>query len=165
MHGTMNLKHIFIFELFSIDLMWCWMSQLQRYVWLKYWLYLGFLSGRWRCDCDPQGYVKFVVCSVVSSFPPAILYLPAFCTSEKFLHTNQTNIDITWLTTTQNRRRCLFYRHIAVVLFSLSIFSDKILRGLSELSRQSGRRRSAKLVPTFADRGVSRGQHNGSHGR
>ena len=27
--------------------------------------------------------------------------------------------------------------------------------------RQSGRRRSAKLVPTFADRGVSRGQRNG----
>ena len=32
----------------------------------------------------------------------------------------------------------------------------------SELYRQSGRRRSAKLVPTFADRGVSRGQCNGS---
>ena len=32
----------------------------------------------------------------------------------------------------------------------------------SELYRQSGRRRSAKLVPTFADRGVSRGQSNGS---
>jgi len=31
-----------------------------------------------------------------------------------------------------------------------------------ELYRQSGRRRSAKLVPTFADRGVSRGQRNGS---
>ena len=32
----------------------------------------------------------------------------------------------------------------------------------SELYRQSGRRRSEKLVPTFADRGVSRGQRNGS---
>ena len=32
----------------------------------------------------------------------------------------------------------------------------------SELYRQSGRRRSAKLVPTFADRGVSRGQRKGS---
>ena len=31
-----------------------------------------------------------------------------------------------------------------------------------ELYRQGGRRRSAKLVPTFADRGVSRGQRNGS---
>ena len=31
-----------------------------------------------------------------------------------------------------------------------------------ELYRQSGRRRSTKLVPTFADRGVSRGQRNGS---
>ena len=33
---------------------------------------------------------------------------------------------------------------------------------LQGLGRQSGRRRSAKLVPTFADRGVSRGQRNGS---
>ena len=33
---------------------------------------------------------------------------------------------------------------------------------LHSLGRQSGRRRSAKLVPTFADRGVSRGQRNGS---
>ena len=33
---------------------------------------------------------------------------------------------------------------------------------LQVLGRQSGRRRSAKLVPTFADRGVSRGQRNGS---
>ena len=32
----------------------------------------------------------------------------------------------------------------------------------SELYRQSGRRRSPNLVPTFADRGVSRGQRNGS---
>jgi hypothetical protein len=32
----------------------------------------------------------------------------------------------------------------------------------SELYGQSGRRRSAKLVPTFAGRGVSRGQRNGS---
>ena len=31
-----------------------------------------------------------------------------------------------------------------------------------ELYQQSGRRRSAELVPTFADRGVSRGQRNGS---
>ena len=35
---------------------------------------------------------------------------------------------------------------------------------LQGLGRQSGRRRSAKLVPTFADRGVSRGQRNGSPG-
>jgi hypothetical protein len=33
---------------------------------------------------------------------------------------------------------------------------------LQGLGRQSGRRRSAKLVPTFANRGVSRGQRNGS---
>ena len=33
---------------------------------------------------------------------------------------------------------------------------------MSELYRQSGRRRSAKLMPTSADRGVSRAQRNGS---
>ena len=33
---------------------------------------------------------------------------------------------------------------------------------MSELYRQSGRHRSAKSVPTFADRGVSHGQRNGS---
>ena len=33
---------------------------------------------------------------------------------------------------------------------------------LQGFGRQSGRRRSAKLVPTFADRVVSRGQRNGS---
>ena len=41
----------------------------------------------------------------------------------------------------------------------------KMFSGASALQgfdRQSGRRRSAKLVPTFADRGVSRGQRNGS---
>ena len=32
---------------------------------------------------------------------------------------------------------------------------------LQGLGRQSGRRRSAKLVPTFVNRGVSRGQRNG----
>jgi hypothetical protein len=38
------------------------------------------------------------------------------------------------------------------------------LRGLSPRMNytDSGRRRSAKLVPTFADRRVSRGQRNGS---
>ena len=36
------------------------------------------------------------------------------------------------------------------------------LQSASEPYRQSGRRRSAKLVPTFADRGVSRGQRNGT---
>ena len=35
-------------------------------------------------------------------------------------------------------------------------------KSASELYQQSGRRRSAKLVPTFAERGVSRGQRNGS---
>ena len=35
-------------------------------------------------------------------------------------------------------------------------------KSASELYRQSGRRRSVKLVPTFVDRGVSRVQRNGS---
>ena len=49
--------------------------------------------------------------------------------------------------------------------FHERILKKTKLRGLKsarELYRQSGRRRSAKLVPTFADRGVSRGQRNGS---
>jgi hypothetical protein len=43
-----------------------------------------------------------------------------------------------------------------------SRFKSSGATALQGLGRQSGRRRSAKLVPTFADRGVSRGQHNGS---
>ena len=49
--------------------------------------------------------------------------------------------------------------------FLLQIVERKFLSGataLQGLGQQSGRRRSAKLVPTFADRGVSRGQRNGS---
>jgi len=51
----------------------------------------------------------------------------------------------------------LFLRQIQVSSFFFS--GATALQGLG---RQSGRRRSAKLVPTFADRGVSRGQRNGS---
>jgi len=47
---------------------------------------------------------------------------------------------------------------IVIALFFLSSGAT----ALQGLGRQSGRRRSAKLVPTFADRGVSRGQRNGS---
>ena len=43
-----------------------------------------------------------------------------------------------------------------------AIFFFSGATALQGLGRQSGRRRSAKLVPTFADRGVSRGQYNGS---
>ena len=57
-------------------------------------------------------------------------------------------------------------------MFQLKIISEKEntkinknkssgAKALQGLGRQSGRRRSAKLVPTFADRGVSRGQRNG----
>ena len=47
---------------------------------------------------------------------------------------------------------------------SNSFFPYKTLwpSSTSELYRQGGRLRSAKLVPTFADRGVSRGHRNGS---
>ena len=47
-------------------------------------------------------------------------------------------------------------------IFLCSLFSKDFKTGSFLLYRQSGRRRSAKLVPTFADRGVSRGQRNGS---
>ena len=50
--------------------------------------------------------------------------------------------------------------HVYQVHTQLKLNSVALVR--SELYRQSGRRRSAKLVPTFADRGVSRGQRNGS---
>ena len=48
-----------------------------------------------------------------------------------------------------------------------TVDSDKINKSsgataLQGFGRQSGRRRSAKLVPTFADGGVSRGLRNGS---
>ena len=58
-----------------------------------------------------------------------------------------------------------------IFLVSMRILTNSIikklrgLRGASELHRQSDRRRSAKLVPTLADRGVSRGQRNDPHGR
>jgi len=52
--------------------------------------------------------LNFLVCSVVSTVSPAILYLPVFCPSEKFLPTNQTNTYITLLTTNKARQGCLF---------------------------------------------------------
>jgi hypothetical protein len=51
------------------------------------------------------------------------------------------------------------------MLISLIYNNNKIIPGATThggLGLQSGRRRSAKLVPTFADRGVSRGQRNDS---
>ena len=41
-------------------------------------------------------------------------------------------------------------------------FNSSGATALQGFGRQSSRRRSANLVPTFADRGVSRGQRNGS---
>ena len=54
-------------------------------------------------------------------------------------------------------------RHVSVLVDHLQgvIFSSGAT-ALQGFGRQSGRRRSAKLGPTFADRGVSRGQRNGS---
>ena len=54
---------------------------------------------------------------------------------------------------------------ICVYIYVYINFTNMIVSGataLQGLGRQSGRRRSAKLVPTLADRGVSRGQRNGS---
>ena len=44
----------------------------------------------------------------------------------------------------------------------ISVLYSSGATALQGLGRQSGRRLSAKLVPIFADRGVSRGQRNGS---
>jgi hypothetical protein len=50
--------------------------------------------------------------------------------------------------------------------YNIHVLSDSVVESsgataLQVLGRQSGRRLSAKLVPTFADRGMSRGQRNG----
>jgi len=47
-------------------------------------------------------------------------------------------------------------------IYILYISKSSGATAIQGLGRQSGRRRSAKLVPTFADRGVSRGKRNGS---
>ena len=49
-----------------------------------------------------------------------------------------------------------------VCMYYVKINKASGATALQGLGRQSGRRRSAKLVPTFGDRGVSRGQRNGS---
>jgi hypothetical protein len=57
---------------------------------------------------------------------------------------------------------------MGTILRSENYFHDKIKNGTpwhesaSELYRPSDRRLSEKLVPTFANRGVSRSQHGGS---
>ena len=55
---------------------------------------------------------------------------------------------------------------VAIVEFkvrpSINVLKSSGAKALQGLGRKSGRRRSAKLVPAFADRGVSRGQRNGS---
>ena len=54
-----------------------------------------------------------------------------------------------------------FLRSMRRKIFILIFFSSGAT-ALQGFGRQSGRRRSAKLVPTFADRGVSRGQRKRS---
>ena len=56
-----------------------------------------------------------------------------------------------------NAQQSFFLSHLGIINNKSS--GATALQGFG---RQSGRRRSAKLVPTFADRGVSRGQRNGS---
>ena len=60
-----------------------------------------------------------------------------------------------------------FYKTVVIyVTWSIiKINKSSGATALESLGRQIGHRRSAKLVPTFADRGVSRGQRNDPHGR
>ena len=51
---------------------------------------------------------------------------------------------------------------VALVTNTAGIYLSSGATALQGFGLQSGRRRSAKLVPTFADRGASRGQRNGS---
>jgi len=50
----------------------------------------------------------------------------------------------------------------SVISYNIKINKSSGATALQGFGRQNGRRRSAKLVPTFPDRGVSRGQRNGS---
>ena len=54
------------------------------------------------------------------------------------------------------------YEHMTHEMLLSQINKSSGATALQGLGRQSGRHRSAKIVPTFADRGVSRGQRNGS---
>ena len=61
-------------------------------------------------------------------------------------------------------KRRVVYRTYCLLPLASRTSPDKSsgATALQGFGRQSGRRRSAKLVPTFADKGVSRGQRNGS---
>jgi hypothetical protein len=56
----------------------------------------------------------------------------------------------------------LLFKASAMDYTSLSIKGGDSVALVRDLYRPSDRRLSAKLVPTFVDRGVSRGQRNGS---
>jgi hypothetical protein len=75
------------------------------------------------------------------------------------------------LTPVASLRGCEYACNLPVIVFSNKQlrnvkYTEKSLqirlRVYKQLYRRSDRRVSAKLVPTFADRGVSRGQRNGS---
>ena len=67
--------------------------------------------------------------------------------------------------------RNLTYEHLSYIFPWGQVSRFSVIRNyikssgataLQGFGRQSGRRRSAKLVPTFADRGVSHGQRDGT---
>jgi hypothetical protein len=53
-------------------------------------------------------------------------------------------------------------RYSQIMIIIMIIITTPWPESASELYRQSERRLSAKLVPTFADRGLSRSQRGGS---
>ena len=105
---------------------------------------------------------------------------PLLCTQ----HTRHASCAFSHFDSTASRVIHILYGGTAFSFFNVSNFLlDRVLSGMRllgidwnvqghlkknsvalvrELYRQNGRRRSAKLVPTFADRGMSRGQRNGS---
>ena len=61
-----------------------------------------------------------------------------------------------------SRHGWLFWLNSCIMILHYLKFTSSGATALQGFGRQSGRRLSVKLVPTFADRGVSRGQRNGS---
>jgi hypothetical protein len=96
----------------------------------------------WYFVCLYLLFCVFVLCFCIVSFMHTSSYL--FC-----LYCHRV--------TTQSQ--------LVVIVVVTIIIIIKIIPGATThggLGPQSGRRRSAKLVPTLTDRGVSRGQRNGS---
>ena len=59
-----------------------------------------------------------------------------------------------------SRHGWLFWLNSCIMILHYLKFTSSGATALQGFGRQSGRRLSVKLVPTFADRGVSRGQYH-----